>query len=376
MERAVSKLDWNEIDLVVFDMDGTLYDQRSLRAKMLLQIMWHAFRSRSLHVARIILTFRKCREELADNNVHDFGNQQYAVTAARHGCSITEVKEIVSEWIELRPLSAILACRYTGIELVFNALNSSGKTIAVLSDYPAEAKLDALGLKAHFVVSALDEDVGRLKPDPTGLYKILKLVGTDVQRSVMIGDRFDRDGEVARRVGMRAVIKSHRSDDINYTFQSYADDIFSPLLKATSVGDRASSAGPVKSAIAALQNLKGIAFGYTLVGALAAAVDILAFRALIPYLQSIFIASACSFLISSAFQYWVFSVAVYRKTWRSPQRAGMFTIATGIGLLANASATTMLAAYLPITPTLAKIGGIGLAFGLNFLLNTYIVFRK
>jgi putative flippase GtrA len=37
--------------------------------------------------------------------------------------------------------------------------------------------------------------------------------------------------------------------------------------------------------------------------------------------------------------------------------------------------TLLLAGALPIPPTLAKIGGVGVAFVVNFLMNTFIVFR-
>jgi len=46
-----------------------------------------------------------------------------------------------------------------------------------------------------------------------------------------------------------------------------------------------------------------------------------------------------------------------------------------VGLSINASVTWALAAALPIAPTLAKVGGVGVAFVANFLMNTFIVFR-
>ena len=126
----------------------------------------------------------------------------------------------------------------------------------------------------------------------------------------------------------------------------------------------------------AAEDVEAKAFGYTVVGGLAAIVDILTFRWLNWYLDPVLLAAACSFLIASAFQYWVLSLAVYREEWRSVRRAGMFTVVTGVGLVVNATATAILAASLPITPSLAKIGGIGFAFFLNFLLTTYLVFSR
>src|SRR3546814_12449540 len=57
---------------------------------------------------------------------------------------------------------------------------------------PAAAKMKALGLKAHLTVSATDEDVGRLKPDPAGLQKIIAIAGIASRRSLMIDRKSTR----------------------------------------------------------------------------------------------------------------------------------------------------------------------------------------
>ena len=72
-------------------------------------------------------------------------------------------------WIDRHPLPYLGACRYAGLPELFAGLRRHGKTIGVLSDYPAVAKLAALELAADFVVSACDRDIGCLKPDPSGL---------------------------------------------------------------------------------------------------------------------------------------------------------------------------------------------------------------
>ena len=83
-------LNWNDIDLVVFDVGGTLYDQRRLRLAML----------------RTLRTFRQVREALGDRPEADFMRLQYARTAARHHKTEDEVRALTSEWMEHRPLPA------------------------------------------------------------------------------------------------------------------------------------------------------------------------------------------------------------------------------------------------------------------------------
>lgn len=81
------------------------------------------------------------------------------------------------------------------------------------------------------VVSATDDDLQRLKPDPTGLIKILCTTGVPADRALMIGDRFDRDWAVADSVGMDAIIRCGRRDLRCTTFRSYRDPLFEPILQ-------------------------------------------------------------------------------------------------------------------------------------------------
>lgn len=223
-------LDWSAIDLVVFDVDGTLYDQRRLRLAMLGHLLAEACRSRSLETLRILRTFRKVREALGEEAGVDFLAEQYARTAQRHGRSPADVEALATDWMEVRPLQRLAACRYAHVDRVFAGLLAAGKQVAVFSDYPAVAKLQALGLHAHPVVCATDADIARLKPDPRGLHSILQRTGVAAARTLMIGDRFDRDAAVAQRAGVRALIRSSRPHPAVDTFRAYDDPVFQPLL--------------------------------------------------------------------------------------------------------------------------------------------------
>ena len=162
-------LDWSAIDLVVFDVDGTLYDQARLRRAMLAQLARASLRSRSLDVVNALRHFRRVREWLADQPGDDFATRQYALAAARCGLTAGEVEALAREWMERRPLPLLAACRYPHLDRLFEGLRRAGKRVAVFSDFPAADKLRALGLAAGTVVCSADPDVRRLKPDPAGL---------------------------------------------------------------------------------------------------------------------------------------------------------------------------------------------------------------
>ena len=222
-------IDWQQIRLVVFDLDGTLYDQRRLRATMLLRLALDAARSRSLEVLRVLEAFRACREKLGETLAADFVKLQYELTASRTGRSTETVKQIVEEWINRRPLDVLRKCRYRGVERVFAAVAARRKSLAILSDYPAREKLQVLGLRADIIVCADDPEVGVLKPHPAGLQRVLDCAHVDAPAAIMVGDRVSRDWAVAQRHGMRALIKSRKSIAGVDTFRDYSDEVFRPL---------------------------------------------------------------------------------------------------------------------------------------------------
>jgi putative flippase GtrA len=115
--------------------------------------------------------------------------------------------------------------------------------------------------------------------------------------------------------------------------------------------------------------------GYLVTGGLAAVVDIGGFHLLAPRLDGLLVPAVVSFLLAAVVNYLLTSIFVFRRDWRSPRRAGLFMLFATFGLALNAGTTWALASSLPIAPTLAKVVGVGVAFGANFLVNALIVFR-
>lgn len=224
-------LDWSSIDLVVFDLDGTLYSQPRMRAAMLAKIAMASVGARSLAIPSTLRVFRQARESLAEAATSDFLRRQYDMTARKLGTSPDAVRALIDEWIERRPLSVIGKCVYPGVRPVFAALRDAGIRIAVLSDYPATDKLRAMGLRADLVVWAGDPGVGFLKPHPAGLLRILDVTGAGIGRAVMVGDRLDRDWKAAEQVGMRTLLRSRRPVASVDTFRTYRDEPFGQLLQ-------------------------------------------------------------------------------------------------------------------------------------------------
>jgi FMN phosphatase YigB (HAD superfamily) len=228
--RRLGPSDWDGIRLVVFDMDGTLYSQARLRVRMTRDMLLHAASTRSLDVITVIRAYRRIREHLSELEVPDFEIALVAETAAVTGRSPEDIRSTVDEWIERRPLRYLAACRYPGLVELFTGLRRKGKAIGILSDYPARAKLAALGLAADHVVCAGDEGIGLLKPNPRGLQAIIEVAGATPRQTVLIGDRADRDGIAARRIGVWPLIRSNRPVKDWQTFAKFDDAIFRSFL--------------------------------------------------------------------------------------------------------------------------------------------------
>jgi FMN phosphatase YigB (HAD superfamily) len=226
-----SGLDWDRYAVVVFDVDGTLYDQGRLRRRMMVRLLMEAARTRDAGFLRIISAFRAIREDNAFTGP-DLKSEQYAVTARRLGVDVEVVRSTVERWMEVAPLPLLPACACPGVHDVFSALRGSGRTVCAFSDFPVERKLAALGLEADIAVCATDPHVDRFKPHPRGLEVILERTGARPEACLMIGDRADRDGVAARSAGVDVLLRSRATPGYR-TFRSYRDEPFAALLRHT-----------------------------------------------------------------------------------------------------------------------------------------------
>src|SRR5438552_9723222 len=124
------------------------------------------------------------------------------------GTSVAEVDAVVRRWFYTEPLPMLRNRLREGVlELLVSARRCGVKT-AALSDYPADEKLQALGVRELFdvVVCAQDVEVQTLKPDPRGLKVTLERLGVRRDHALYIGDRADVDAAAAERAGIACAI--------------------------------------------------------------------------------------------------------------------------------------------------------------------------
>ena len=207
-EPATPRLDPYQFRAAIFDVDGTLYEQAPLRRRMARELLGHVlFRPWRVGLLRRLQTFRRERERIGEEELPGAGRLQYERPAGLLGVTPERLRIEVEEWIERRPLPVLADLRVPGVRRFFARLRAADVRIAVLSDYPAAEKLAVLGLAADVVVSGTDPEADRLKPHPAGLEAVLERLGLPAGDCLMIGDRDDRDGEIARRIGVEYLLR-------------------------------------------------------------------------------------------------------------------------------------------------------------------------
>jgi len=192
---------------VIFDVDGTLYNQSALRKRMLKKLLtYYALRPWRSAELKVLHAFRAEREKHAGHSGGGIDQLQYQWTAEKSGAPVGAVERVVTHWMLEQPLKVLADYRFAGLQGFFGALRESGVSRAVYSDYPFKEKMQALGLDYELGVDSTMAHVDALKPDPKGIEVLMQELGIKPEFCVFIGDRDERDGECARRAGVQSII--------------------------------------------------------------------------------------------------------------------------------------------------------------------------
>ncbi len=185
------------------DLDGTLYHSWPVKLLMGLELLfsgWGAFPS--------LFCFRKEHErqrQVSQGGERSAYSRQLAETARRAKLDPGQLESLVDSWMVQRPARYLRFFVRRGLLEEIEAFKASGGKTALVSDYPAQAKLRALGVLELFdVVVANGEEMSlsRLKPWPDGYLLAAERLGVAAAECLVIGDREDADGLAARRAGM------------------------------------------------------------------------------------------------------------------------------------------------------------------------------
>jgi putative hydrolase of the HAD superfamily len=195
----------DRVQAIIFDVDGTLYDQSALRRRIVPRIAAAHWTSpfQCVRVMRALQAYRQAHEQLRN---HAFSlDLQLRVAADKCGYTAEEVQVTVDQWFERIPLDLLPRCIYEGLPEFLHLLSELQISCGVFSDYPAEAKLSAMGLKRFFSHVRSAGDVRRQKPDPIGILTLAREMGLAPEYTLYVGDR-TIDLQAADRAGMQGIL--------------------------------------------------------------------------------------------------------------------------------------------------------------------------
>ena len=181
------------MDLLVFDLDGTLID-----SKMDLAL--------SVNATRAHMGMGPLDVGLVSTYV---GNGAPVLIRRALGDQATEaqVEEALEFFLEhYREHKLDFTRLYPGVRESLDRLRAAGKRLAVLTNKPvavSRAIVEGLGVGAHFFRVYGGNSFEFKKPHPAGMEKLLSEAGVDRGRAMMVGDS-SVDIQTARNAGVRS----------------------------------------------------------------------------------------------------------------------------------------------------------------------------
>jgi putative hydrolase of the HAD superfamily len=197
-----------DVEGVLFDLDGTLYDTRAVRLRLLARVPGELARHGIVGVARrlrALAAFRRAREaHRGSDPVESLADVLSARVAAQLSYEPALVRSAVREHFLESGFAELRALASAQDRATLLALHARGYALGVLSEYPVDRKLEALGLRDLPWSAAMScEEVGILKPDPAPFLEAARRMALAPERLLFVGDRRDTDVAGASAAGMR-----------------------------------------------------------------------------------------------------------------------------------------------------------------------------
>ena len=193
---------------VAFDLDGTLYPNISLNLRIVPFLLRHQ---------RLLIAMGRARKKLRDSDRVSGGKAEnhdadfYELQAGLMG----EVMKIPME--RAKELTERLIYRgwephFKKIKLfphvmeTLEAFREKKIRLGLLSDFPAEIKLENLKIGGFWHAVLCSEQTGHLKPHPASFLELARRMDTPPGQILYVGNSVPYDVEGARKAGMKTAL--------------------------------------------------------------------------------------------------------------------------------------------------------------------------
>jgi HAD superfamily hydrolase (TIGR01549 family) len=196
-----------EIEAIIFDLDGTLYDKQKFVIRLIFNNIKYLFLFRNERRTRKL--FRGTQFPTPELYIAQFFNSFSSQFKSKKYSPA-----FLKKWYYEQYMSAfiqILQRHYTArpeVEGIFEWLHERNIKFAVLSEYPCVAeRMCAIGLDPAFngkieIPCYSCEDFGSLKPNKIPFLEVAKRLDVAPEKVLVIGDKDETDGRGAKNAGM------------------------------------------------------------------------------------------------------------------------------------------------------------------------------
>lgn len=190
---------YDQLDAIVFDLDGTLYRKPLMKWHMMMGELFHWGMLAAERLSRKRMAGRHFPSEEA------FYDAFFEEMAKRHKYTAATARRWYETHYMPMMVHTLRRCYHAepwALDII-RICKEKGLQVAVYSDYGfVEQKLLALDIDPSlFVFTVCGPQLGGLKPCKESMEEVLRRLGVEAGRCLMIGDRDDTDGGSARAVG-------------------------------------------------------------------------------------------------------------------------------------------------------------------------------
>lgn len=206
------------IKAVAFDIDGTLYPNRSM--------YFHSTRFFLTH-RKLIKAFSQIRHDIREvETIKDFDSLQSSLLAQKLSISQESAHLIVEEILYGKWEYIFRRVKpFKGVKEVLLSLKKRGLKLGALSDFPVGNKLDYFGLGDCWDVTMGSHESGYLKPSKEPFLELAKRLGVEPSEILYVGNNYPYDVLGSNDVGMISayIAPSWKKSggDENYRFSNY-----------------------------------------------------------------------------------------------------------------------------------------------------------